>query len=45
MENHFMKYEENSECKVNIILSVNFAALNVMSDIKEIKLASCSANL
>jgi len=45
VENHFMKYEENSECKVNIILSVNFSALNVMSDIKEIKLASCSDNL
>ena len=32
-----MKYEENSECKVNIIVSVKFAALTVMSDIKEIK--------
>jgi len=29
-----MKYEENSECKVNIILSVKFAALNVMSDVR-----------
>ena len=29
-----MKYEENLECKVNIILSVKFAAPNVMSDFK-----------
>jgi len=39
VENYFVKYEENSEYKINIILSVKFAAPSVMSDIKEIKLA------